>query len=497
MGIREILGKTTGGTPATWNFVSKYLRDSYIKNPGEIARRMAAKKRDAFYLGDGDKYIEELIDAAFKDPETRRLRKAMIPWAKHNNVIRRVSSELATVYNEPARRWLSTDDQTYEEFTDLVDMDGMMRRLDEMLVYHEDVWVQYRVRKDDLSPTIDLVSPANFWAVADPTDTTSLAAIIVDQTPSGKVRTTDPCYRVWCKDETFQLDQECRFIQSSLDPWPLGMLPGVLASAHPPGAKQTLLARCPAADLTAAHEAIWFINVLLVKETKSANKQTYHTGDTSQAVMGQSADTEYDVVLPEGVSTQAIDRGMDLNQFIETANHILETAAANHGLPPSVLHQRDAASGAEIHLRRIPIRELRKKRIPIMRRIERQIAVVQSQINKTDLPAYVFNPVGWGIDFGEVQQPLTEAEQDAVFEKRRQLGLTDTLEELRRRNPDLTDEAVRAELELHITNETLRVELMRNLMAMSGSAGQNTPDPNTDPNTNNGGSAPPAQDSTI
>lgn len=477
MGLREVFGKSSGGGVASWSFVARYLRDQYIKNPGEVARRAAAKKRDEFYLGKGDKYIEDLIDAAFKDEDTRRLRKAMIPWAKHNNVIRRVASELATVYNEQARRSISGDDKKYQDLVERSQLDSVMRDLDEKLVYHEDVWVQYRVSASDLDPIVDLVTPANFWAVCDPFDATRLVAIIVDQTPRGSFPKTAPCFRVWTSEDTFQLDAECRFITASYEQHNLKRLPGVLASVKPPSTKGRLLAECPAADLTAAHEAIWFINVLLIKETKSANKQTYHTGDTSSAVMGQTADTESDVVLPEGVTTQAVDRGMDLRQFIDTANHILETAAANHGLPPSVLHQRDASSGSEIHLRRIPIRELRKKRILIMRRIERAVAEVQAAINATDLPAYAFSTDGWAIDFGEVQQPLTEDEQDAVFEKRRQLGITDTIEEIRRRNPDIvSDDQAEELLKHHIEVETTRLVMMRTLQAMSGAMGTSTPD---------------------
>jgi hypothetical protein len=251
----------------------------------------------------------------------------------------------------------------------------------------------------------------------------------------------------------------------------------VLASLRPASAKGRLLDESPAADLVAAHETIWFQNVLLVKESKSANKQTYTSGDVSSAAMGQSADTERETILPEGVTVQAVDRGMDLAQFRENADHVLERAAANHGLPPSVLHQRDASSGAEIHLRRVPIRELRRERILVMRQIERQIAMVQSAVNVNDLPEFAFKMDGWGVDFGEVQQPLTEMESDQVFEKRRQLGLTNTLEEIRHRNPDLRSDAeAEAVLKSNIATETKRIALMRELQALSGSMGSSTED---------------------
>lgn len=487
MGLQHIIGRSHGGVDSDWSFVSKFLRERYINNSAEAERRAAAQKRDEYYAGKGDAYIDKLIEAAFQDAETRRLRKAMVPWGKHNNVLRRVSSELATVYNEPARRRVAGEPETYQRLAELANLDAAMRELDQKLVYHEDVWIQYRVRKEDSTPVVDVVSPSSFWAVCDPTDATRLVAIILDQTPQDGAPKYAPHYRVWVADETFQLDGEGNFITESYQPNPLGRLPGVLATTRPATFKGRLLAENPAADLTAAHEAIWFVNVLLVKETKSANNQTYVTGDTSAAAMGQSADTEREAVLPEGVTIQSVDRGMDLDQFIQTANYILEGAAANHGLPPSVLHQRDAASGAEIHLRRIPIRELRKKRIPIMRRIEREIAEIQAAVNAVDLPAYRFATDGWGIDFGEVQQPLTEAEQDQVFEGRRRLGLTDTLEELRKRNPDLaSDDDALAVLQRHIVVETKRVELLKGLMSANGSTGSEAGEPTPQENGTTG-----------
>lgn len=492
MGLRQILGKYSGGGESDWTFVAKFIRDQYIRNSSEMRRIADARKRDDYYEGGGDIHVVRLIEKAFSDSLTRKLRTDLVSFTKWNNVIRRVAHETATVYSEPAKRYISTDDERYQHFVEAVNLDATMREVDQKLVYHEDVWVQYRVRKDTKEPVIDVVSPAKFWAVSHPEDPTLLVAIIVDQQPTGPASGKAAHYRVWSADETYQLDAECGVIQTSHEELKLGRLPGVLATVRPPSTKGKLLADCPAADLVAAHETVWFQNVLLLKESKSANKQTYASGDTSAAAMGQSSDTERETFLPEGVTMTAIDRGMDLGQFRDNADHILERAAANHGLPPSVLHHQDSSSGQEIHLRRIPIRENRRRRIPFLRRLERELAAIQSAINANDLTEYAFSAEGWMVDFGEVQQPLTEAEQDAVFEHRRRLGLTDTIEEIRRRNPDLkTDAAAEQELLEHVEIETKRIEMMRNLMAMSGAMGSAAPSATDQPQ---GSTEPPPED---
>ncbi len=481
MGLREIIGAATGGGAASWDAVARHIQDNYLDSKSELERISEAQKRDEYFNGSGEYGIDRMIERAFSDAQTKKLRKDLVSWAKWNNVLARVAGELATVYSEPARRSVANNDAAYQAFLDSFDMDGAMRELDEQLVVHEDVWVQYRVRAASAEPVLDIITPAKFHAVHDPLDLTKLVAIVMDQKCGDDARKAR--WLVWTADESFHMDGAKRFMSETLKPNPLKRLPGELVSVRPSSAKGRLLAQSPASDLVAAHESIWFLGVLLLKESKSANNQTYVTGDTSTAVTGQTSDTEHEAVLPEGVTVQAVDRGMNLSQFTEIANHILETAAANRGLPPSVLHHRDAASGAEIHLRRIPLRELRKKRIPIMRRAERSLARLMSEANKNDMPSGTFDPTGWGIDFGEVQQPLTEIEQDQVFETRRRLGLTNTVDEIMKRNPDVKDAVEAAAImEENITRETARVEMQKDLMALNGSTstapGEPTPKEN-------------------
>lgn len=472
MGIRETLGM---GASVSWTYVGEYIRDQYIKNADEVTRRLDAKKRDAYYEGGGDEYLKRLIYLAFEDSLTRKLRGDLVCQAKWNNVLRRVARELGTVYNKPAKRRASKGGDEYRKLVRLVKMDAVMREADRKLTIHGDLWIQYRVRRDTKEPVVDVVTPSMFWAVCHPQDQTQLFAIVLDQSPPRVTRAT-PCYRVWTADETFQLDYECRVIVSSVEPNALGRLPGVLASLRPASAKGQLLETCPAADLVAAHEMIWFQNILLIKESKSANKQAYISGDTSSATLGQSSDTEREVMLPEGVTVTVVDRGMDLKQYRDTADHALERAGANHGLPPSVLHQQSSSSGEEINLRRIPLRELRDERILIMRDVESEIASLQSQVNANDLPEYSFSVEEWGINFGEVQQALTETERDTVFKSRRELGLTNTVDEIMDRDPDLDEKQATEVLQANIDVETERIKYMRELQAASGAMGSSTAD---------------------
>jgi len=487
MGLMKDLGL------AEWKSVGDYLRKNYQDDPDEQARRAHCARLARLYANRSERDLNVLVEAAFKNEVNQDLRKALVKWAKWNNVTARIINEKATVYAEPAVRHVANGDDVYQQFLDLVPMDETMREVDAKLALFEDVWVQYRVRQvddEEREPLLDVIDPACFWAVHAPTDRTRMIAVIIDQKPDASAPDTAPHYRVWTDDETFTMDASFRVISTSVEAWPMGKMPGLLVSMVPPNAKQRLLAQEPSADLAAAHDSVSFQNLLLLKESKSANRQNYLTGDVSRAVMGQVSDTERDVVLPEGVVPTTVDRGMDLEQFRENAREIFEAAGANHGLPPSVLHHADATSGAEVELRRIPLRELRRKRIPVLRRAERRIAQIQSMVNAKDLPAFAFSAEGFTVDFGEVQGILTEQEKDAVFEKRRQLLLTDTVEEEMRRNPDIRTarEAVERIAE-RVKNEVLRVRLTQQLTRLNGGTSSQPGDATPQDNGANGRAA--------
>lgn len=477
--------------------VGNHLKTFYVENAAETKRRGHCNQLDQFYEGKGDEEMDRIIDIVYTDQKNASRRKAFVRAAldKYNNVIARIANEKATVYNEPPRRTVDNDNERYQDFLDLVQMDDAMAELDRKLAYQEDALLWYRVRvtpTGEREPLLEVVSPASFWAVCHPQDRTLLVAIIFDQRmPMAKQ--SDPSYRVWTDDQTFVMNGKCEIFTGSIEPWPLGVMPGVLCSMRKPGSKPTLLAECPSADLLSAQKAVRLQDIGLAKEGVSAHQQTYITGDTSATAMGQTADTDTEVFLGEGVTASAVNRGMDLQQFTDSSNYVVDTVSANHGIPPSALHQRDASSGAEVELRRIPIRELRKKRIPTMRRIEAKIARVMSMVNgqrsttdeagdavvvNGDLADFAFSIEGWSIDFGEIQQPMTRAEENANFEQERRLGLTDNYLEEMKRNPDIkTIEDAKLIVNARIARQTEYVQSQKDLMALNGSLGSSTDEP--------------------
>lgn len=492
MSLFDILGVQ----PDNLQAVGDFLRLKYIENAAELARMEHARLLDEFFAGNGDDEMRRVIDIMYKDTKNRERRRAVIDAEldKYDNIIARIVNEKATVYSEPARRKVDDGDEVYQRFLELVRMDESMGALDRLLALHGNALAWYRVRETpvgDREPLVEAVSPASFWAICHPKDRTLLVGIIFDQRMP-MARPEDPSYRVWTNDQTFVMNGKCQIFESEIESWPLGVMPGVLASIEKPGAgKPTLLYPKPNADLLSAQKAIRLQAINLAKESISAVRQTYITGDTSATAMGQTSDTESEVFLGEGVTATALDRGMDQEQFRDNGGYVGDAVASNHGLAPSVLRNRDASSGAEIELRRLPIREQRKKRIPILRGVERDMHRVIVMVNGVrvstdqdgepvlvagDMPDFAFGAEGWSIDFGEVQQPMSAMEALQVFEKERELGMTDNYAEEMKRNPDLkTLEEAKRVVDERTKRRTEYIQSQKDLMAASGALGAAAP----------------------
>jgi hypothetical protein len=209
---------------------------------------------------------------------------------------------------------------------------------------------------------------------------------------------------------------------------------------------------------------------LLLKESKSATRTTVLSGDATRVARQQALDTTSLTELPEGVTLTPVDLSMDLAPFRDTADHILERAAANHGIPPAILHHAGATSGYEIELRHVGIRERRVEQEPVFRAVERELADVMSLVLSHDLPELRFDTDGWRIFYGDVQMPRTPKEELEIYEQAQRLLLTDPIEEEERRDPDATQEDAWERIEKRIANKTRIAVLTRPLQAISGEA---------------------------
>lgn len=487
MSLVDLLGEMPDGTGGalSWEFATKWMADRYLSPMCEESKRVdKAARRSAFYRDAGQQYVKDLIDKVFDDRETKDRRDRWVDHAGYNNVTRRIVNELATLYRRPAARNVggSEENQTrYQAVQRLVRMDETMLDVQRLTILHRGILIQPRVPSWSGLPRLEIVERQQFRLVRHQLEPTRLVAIILDFAPvaANAMNRALPRWLVWTDTEWFYLNSAGAMVGEP-KPNPYGRIPFVLAALNPPPGD--LVDSTTFEDVIEAHVSVWFENVLLLKESKSATKVPVLAGDTARAAREQVLDSESVVELPEGVSLSQADTGMDLSIFRDTADHILERAAANHGIPPAILHHAGATSGYEIELRHVGIRERRIEQESAFREIERELAELMATVIGQDAPALAFTTDEWSLNYGEVQMPQSPKEELEIFEHARQLGVTDTIEELMRRDPDKGTKEAQAELLLHIARETARVRAMRELQALSGATGTVQPSAAAKPN---------------
>ncbi len=467
-------GTARGDTTLTWMELARFMRDTYWDNQANKERKRHAAQRQAFYAGGGDEAMVEMLGQVFSDEIVIELRRQWIAHSKHNNVLRRAINELATVYSAPASRTVADDanNARYAEMQRRVRMHEAMQRVNRLGYLHRAVFLYPRVRRnaaDQLEPVLELVTPDRFDIVTHPEDHTMVCGVSIDLAlKSATALLRLPARVLITPTEMISVDSEGMFIESSVKPHAYGRLPGVLYCVDAPAG--CLFDPRATDDLESAHRAVWFENILLLKESKSATKTTLIQGDVANTPTGQGDDTERDVVLQDGTTATTLDRSMDLKMFRDTARDIYETAAANHGIPPNIISHGSIASADARELVRTPLKELRVTQQVPLRDVERELAEVQSAVYST-IEAVAFTTDGWSVDFADPQTPLGQKESLEVFEQERRLKLTSTVAEVMRRNPDLTREAAEALIEEWNGDELWLATISRPLQAISGSLG--------------------------
>ncbi len=479
--INTVLATMPTGTveaPLDTSELARYLRDQLDTEP-EKKRNESHALRDELFRDGGCKYMESVIDTVYSDDQVKQLRKKWVPFARFNNAIKRIVKELSTVYTEPALRSVDGDENNsrYQEMLKLCLMDTRMVEINRLFNLHRALLVRPRVRVDEAgerSVVLDVATPASVRALLHPNDSTLVVGWLI-KTSYRTARKTmaTPAWTLWTKHEVALLDDRFNVISGTYKEHGLGVNPWVPITAHPgmagfwPGEEGQ--------DLVAATVAIWFTNISLLKETKSATKQTIIQGDTTTSARQQVMDTEVPAELNDGTAVNTVDMSMDLAIFTGTSDHALERAANNYGISMAQMTHQGVQSAEARDLMRVPLRELRLEQQTPFRVFEFLLVTALAAVLHVDWPEMAFEVVGWRMDFGEPQTPLSPMERLVIFAKARSEGLDNTIAYLMRLNPDLTAEQAEEIVEENIRVETWRNQKMRPLMKISGAMGAQTP----------------------
>jgi len=485
-GIRQILATLPSGAPGVPlddAELALYLRNHY-NTDAEKERRERHRVRDDMYRDGGCGEMTRLVNEIFETEKVKEKRRKLVKYTRYSNPLKQIVGEMSTVYSEPAARSVGGDQGNEKRFKDVCDalmIDEVLDHANRMLNLHRAVLLGPRVRRDEddvPSFVIDIVTPANAIAVVHPNDSTLVVAWIIRQEYKS-FRTEwvrKPVWQLWSRQEAVILDESFHPVLNI--PHELGMNPWLAltfsAEAIPgfwPGEEGE--------DLVAGRLMVWLSDLLGTKETKSATKMPMFSGDTSNMPREQALDTELPIQAPEGVSVTTTDMAMDTSMFRDQGDHVLGRNGQGYGLSLAALTHQGVQSADAREAMKEPLRQLRRRQIKTFRRGEPVLFTISSRVlakNASDAPALQFQVLTYGVDFGEPQVLLSEAERLANFEKRRAMGLDNTVDMyIREVNPDADEREAWKAIQRNVTIETARVLLMRALQAISGSPRENMP----------------------
>ncbi len=477
MSLLETLGTQPDGSriQMTWQDVTIRIR-MHLFSEEEKRRKEKAARRQRLYMSGGDSDMAQFVMTMVKDKQVQNKRLDCVAFAKFDNVTRRIIHEVSSVYAMPARRTVEDEEgnRRYQEIQRISRQHEVMLRANRLANLHRTIVIGPRVADytGDAKPVLDVVTPDCFSALGHPLDPTELVALIFDLAMKPVGHGPVPKFVVWSAAEWFYLDSAGQMIGSPI-PHSYERIPQILFSIEPPAG--TLIDSSAGEDLEAAHMMVWFLGILLLKEAKSATKQHIFQGDLARMMRGQAADSDVPIEAPEGTTVTTVDNSMDLSMFRASADYVTERPAANRGIPPSVLRHDGAQSAEARELQRVPLREIRLQQQIPFRDLERELAELQSLVIGAKVPELAFKTDGWKVDFADPQTPLGQKEALEVFEQERRLSLTSTIAELMRRNPDLSYQDALDLMLQHADDELKRNEVIRPMMAISGSPGATTP----------------------
>jgi hypothetical protein len=457
--------------------LGSYLNTT-LGGDGEKQRNIDHALRDQLYHDGGVRFMCGVIDRVFKDPDVQQKRKEWVPYARFTNPLKRIINKISTVYSRPAKRSVKSGDDAYQALLIEMRFDEQMLQLSRLLNLHRALLVGYRHRRRPdgvLEPVMDIATPANVRALVHPFDDKLVIGWLV-RTCYKPVRASSdtPVWMLWTDHERVGIRENMSVIGSSYVEHRLGVNPWVPVTLSPP--QSGFWPGEEGQDLVAARVAVWMQGVLMLKESKSATKQTVITGDGTATARGQSADSEVPTELSDGQAVQTIDMSMDIKMFEDASDHITHHAALDYGMSEAIVNNQGVQSAEARELMNEPLYELRDEQQIPLRQFERTYVNTMAAIGKVELPPERhFDPTEWELQYGSSKLKLDPVKEQELFEKRRAAAITSTVKFMCESRPGLTAEDAQLELEENIEQETLRNELMRPLQAISGSTGADMP----------------------
>lgn len=421
----------------------------------EGVRRKLMRARLKLYRDDYRAEVESIIRQLYTHDDVITERMRFIDLVGFCNVPKRITDEVASLYDVPAKRRFA-DPAIAKRFAAAereVQLHSVMKEAARLTFWMNEVLL-WQVKVNE-KRSLRVVTPDAFTAIASPTDRLDHVATLIDTQPSwvpsyvvdGRRMTH---YELWDSEVVIKLDADG--LINKIEAHGLGRMPGVLLHSRLP--TESLMNATLGNDIYAAARTILFLNLLIVFVSQaSGEKLPLLKGNLAAMTADQPKSAGKAIALPPGVDAEMLDAITSPDHFITVCRHAIASVAQSYGMSYEQFtfsETADTASGKAYSVRREKLNELREE--------QRQRALVH-EAEVADLlgfPGDKLRP-----DFHEQAIPTDPLEEMELFEKRMNRGLDDPIQYVTRKNTDLSDDEAEDQLKKNMSRVMWYIALLR------------------------------------
>mgnify|MGYP000228603532 CR=1 FL=1 len=462
-----------------------------LQNPHRIRRESIADRLD-LYRDKPERALTKVINQIYT---TDRMRMALLPYVQvaiEQNVTRRITNKVASLYDRPAMRVLADRDvefHTEEKRLGLHFIHQEAHRLTN--VCNETLIWQFKGINDET--TLRIITPDCFDAVPDPRDRLMPAGYVLDAAPLYPLTPADahsmPNYEIWDDTYRYLVNAYGAIVDENGGPGRpvehgLGRIPGVLFHRREP--TTCILDDSYGEDLKSAHLGIALLEVMIMRLSKvQGENQPVLQGNLAAVASGQVMDGENPLALPPDVIASMLNTKTDPDHYLKVQRQKIDAIAQSRGLSYEQLsNSAQGDSGKLYQMNRQELTELR---------LEQRLRAQTHEAQTAELIG--FNSDGMRVDFQEQAVPADAGEEVDLLDKKMRKGLASPVDYLMSKDPDLTRELAIQRLLANLEDYAMLIAAVRALnIPGSGDAAN----PGMTPQQNGAmGGRPPAEDNSM
>lgn len=451
-----------------------------VDDPREVVRRKLAAERVSLYLDDNESTVRCEIDRIFNSHRVKRRAQNFAHYGASQSLLKRISNEIGRmVYSIPPIRTVSIDGVAgsveTKAYVGFCKSKGLNRKLDLVarLITATNQAGLFVRKSNRLGWVIDVVTPNQYVVLPDPDDVTRELAVMfigAGLDSNGRVVTT---YDYWDRSITFQFYVSGRSASITRPVYEhgLGVLPFVSVRAYE--AWGCYWDDTRGTDLLNGQRAVMTLSSLVMKLHKAqGEKQPVVNGQLGDIAKNQVFDAEEPLCIPANATFGSIDLVTDPGHYWKSIDAIAQSVASNYGISADRLRAKSAAA---IDADENQLIERRDELIRVFADAERQLFALMQRLDQS-----VASQAGViSIDFADATYRGDRKSALDVAERERKLGICNTLDLIRARQPECeTEEEAWAEFVRNVAVETKRIVMQQVLNASSQGDASRSPEEN-------------------